>query len=47
MNEHTFYVAMSYAALVAAMAFELAALALRRARARRGVQEERGLEAQD
>ena len=46
-HSHTFYVAMSYAALAIAVLVEVAALLLRRARALRGVDEERELETQD
>jgi heme exporter protein CcmD len=45
--DHTFYLAMSYAATVVAIAIEIVALRLRRARAIRGVDEERELETQD
>ena len=47
MSDHEFYVAMSYGVTALAMLLEIAALALRRARALRGVEEERELEAQD
>jgi len=46
-HPHTFYVAMSYGALAVAVLVEMAALLLRRARALRGVEEERELETQD
>ena len=45
--DHNFYLAMSYGATVIAIAAELVALRLRRARAIRAVEEERDLEAQD
>jgi heme exporter protein CcmD len=45
--DHTFYLAMSYAALVMAIVVELATLKLQRRRALRGVEEERELETQD
>lgn len=44
---HEFYVWMSYAATVLAIAAEIVALRMRRARALRLVEEERDLEAQD
>jgi len=44
---HTFYLAMSYAATAIAMAAEIIALRLRRARALAAVEEERDLETQD
>ena len=47
MNDATFYIAMSYGALAAAVIVEIVALRLRRARALRGIDEERELEAQD
>ena len=47
MMDHTFYLAMSYGATVIALAAELIALRIRRARAIRGVNQERELEAQD
>ena len=46
-TDHTFYLAMSYAATAVAIAAELVGLRLRRARALRGIEEERDLEAQD
>ena len=45
--DHSFYLAMSYAATVVAIAAEVVALRMRRARALRGIEEERELEAQD
>jgi len=47
MNDHSFYLAMSYGATVVALLVEIVALRLRRARALRGVDEERDLETQD
>ena len=47
MTDHTFYLAMSYAATAIAVAAEIIGLRLRRARALRGIEEERELEAQD
>jgi heme exporter protein CcmD len=47
MSDHSFYLAMSYAATAIAVAAEIVGLWLRRARARRGIEEERDLEAQD
>ena len=47
MNDHSFYLAMSYGATVMALLVEIVALRLRRARALRGVDEERDLETQD
>ena len=44
---HGFYLWMSYGATAVALALEVALLAARRARARRMVEEERELEAQD
>jgi heme exporter protein CcmD len=44
---HEFYIWMSYGMTAVAIAFEIAWLRVRRARARRHVDEERGLEAQD
>jgi len=44
---HAFYLWMSYGATAAALALELVLLAARRARARRLIEEERELEAQD
>ena len=44
---HGFYLWMSYGATVIALAVEIATLAARRARARRLIEEERDLEAQD
>ena len=44
---HGFYLWMSYGATAIAIAVELALLAARRSRARRLVEEERDLEAQD
>ena len=46
MNDHSFYLAMSYGATVVALLVEIVALRLRRARALRGVDEERDLETQ-
>ena len=45
--DHSFYLAMSYGATLVALAAELVALRLRRARAIRDVNQERDLEAQD
>jgi len=45
--DHSFYLAMSYAATAIAIAAELVGLRLRRSRALRGIEEERDLEAQD
>jgi heme exporter protein D len=47
MNDHTFYIAMSYGALAVAIVVEIVSLRLRRAQALRGVDEERELETQD
>ena len=47
MNDHSFYLAMSYGATVLALLVEIVALRLRRAKALRGVDEERDLETQD
>jgi heme exporter protein CcmD len=44
---HGFYLWMSYGATAAALALELVLLVARRARARRLIEEERDLEAQD
>jgi heme exporter protein CcmD len=44
---HDFYVWMAYGMTAVAIAFEVALLRVQRARARRHVDEERGLEAQD
>jgi heme exporter protein CcmD len=44
---HAYYLWMSYGATAIAVAVELALLAARRARARRMIEEERDLEAQD
>ncbi len=44
---HGFYLWMSYGATALALALEIALLAARRARARRLIEEERELEAQD
>jgi len=44
---HGFYLWMSYGATAIAMAVELAILLARRARAKRMIEEERDLEAQD
>ncbi len=44
---HEFYVWMSYGMTAVAIAFEIAWLRVRRAQARRHIDEERGLEAQD
>jgi len=44
---HGFYLWMSYGATAIAMALELAILLARRARAKRMIEEERDLEAQD
>jgi heme exporter protein CcmD len=45
--DHSFYLAMSYGATLVALAAELVALRLRRARAIRDVNQERELETQD
>ena len=45
--DHTFYLAMSYAATAIAIVAELIALRLRRARALAAIEEERDLETQD
>jgi heme exporter protein CcmD len=45
--DHTFYLAMSYAATAVALVAEIIALRLRRARALAAVEEERELETQD
>ena len=47
MSDHSFYLAMSYAAAAIAVAAEIAGLWLRRTKALRGIEEERDLEAQD
>jgi heme exporter protein CcmD len=47
MSSHGFYLWMSYGATALAIAVEIAVLAARRARARRLIEEERELEAQD
>ena len=47
MSGHGFYLWMSYGATALALAVEMALLAARRARARRMIEEERDLEAQD
>ena len=47
MSSHGFYLWMSYGATALAIVVEIAALAARRARARRMIEEERELEAQD
>jgi heme exporter protein CcmD len=47
MSGHGFYLWMSYGATALALAVEIALLAARRARARRMIEEERDLEAQD
>ena len=44
---HEFYVWMSFGMTAVAIAFEIAWLRVRAARARRGIEEERELEAQD
>ena len=44
---HGFFLAMSYAAAAIALAVELVALRVRRARALRRIEQERDLEAQD
>ena len=44
---HGFYLWMSYGATAIALAIEMATLVARRARARRLIEEERDLEAQD
>jgi heme exporter protein CcmD len=46
-TDHTFYLAMSYAAAAVAIAAELVSLKMRGARALRAVEEERDLETQD
>jgi len=46
-NDHAFYLWMSYGATAVAMLAELIALRVQRAGARRRVEEERELEAQD
>ncbi len=45
--DHSFYLAMSYGATLLALVAEVVALRLRRAKALRGVEEERDLETQD
>jgi len=45
--DHSFYLAMSYGATLFALVVEVVALQLRRAKALRGVEEERELETQD
>ena len=45
--DHQFYLWMSYGATALALAAEIVALRLGRARARRAVESERGLEEQD
>jgi heme exporter protein CcmD len=45
--DHTFYLGMSYAATAVAIVAELVSLKLARARALRGIDEERDLETQD
>ncbi len=45
--DHTFYLTMSYAATALAIMAEVVALRIRRARARRNIEEERDLETQD
>ena len=47
MSGHEFYLWMSYGATALALAIELGMLVARRARARRLIEEERDLEAQD
>ena len=47
MQDHTFYVVMSYAMAALAVVAELVALRVGRARARKHVEEERELESQD
>ncbi len=47
MSGHGFYLWMSYGAAALALAVEIAMLVARRARARRLIEEERELEAQD
>jgi heme exporter protein CcmD len=47
MSGHGFYLWMSYGATAIAIAIEIAALAARRAKARRLIEEERELEAQE
>ena len=44
---HDFYIWMSFGMTAVAIAFEIAGLRVRRARARRQIEEERELEAQD
>jgi heme exporter protein D len=46
-NEHAFYLWMSYGATAVVMVAELIALRVQRARSRRRLEEERELEAQD
>ena len=45
--DHSFYLAMSYGATLVALVAEVVALRLRRAKALRGIEEERDLETQD
>ena len=45
--DHSFYLAMSYGMTAIALAVEVIALRLRRAKALRGIEEERDLETQD
>ena len=47
MNDHAFYIWMSYGATALAVLVEIVALRLRRAQALRRIEEERDLEAQD
>ena len=47
MSGHGFYLGMSYGATAVAIAIEVGVLVARRARARRLIEEERDLEAQD
>ncbi len=47
MNDHQFYLWMSYGATAAALLAEIAWLRVARARALRAINEERALEAQD
>ena len=47
MSGHAFYLWMSYGATALAIAIEIATLTARRAKARRLIEEERELEAQD
>jgi heme exporter protein CcmD len=47
MNDHAFYLWMSYGVTALALIVEIVALRLRRTRAARLVEEERDLEAQD